>query len=177
MSENGNEAGRPTNEEALAEANERLETRLDSWRDKHYDNGSEGNGKMNGFNRVVMVGRLTRDPEVKQTKSGRAVSDLALAVREPYKGQDGEPAERSCFVDIVVWGKLAETCGEYLKKGRVILVEGRLQLDRWQAADGQKRSKHRITANRIQFLTGDRKDTSVTAEEPAVAAPAETVTF
>ena len=173
MSGNGNEAGRPTNEEALDEANERLETKLDSWRDKHYGAGNEGNGKMSGFNRVVMVGRLTRDPEVKQTKSGRSVSDLSLVVREDYRGKDGEPAERTCFVDIVVWGKLAETCGEYLKKGRAILVEGRLQLDRWQAADGQKRSKHRVTADRIHFLSGDGKNNEVKAEEPA-AAPAET---
>lgn len=161
------EADRSGNEEALNGAQERLEKRLDEWRDKHYGAEGEEDSKMNGFNRVVMVGRVTRDPEVKQTTSGRAVTDLFLAVNENYKGKDGEQAERTCFIEVAAWGRLAKACGEYLKKGRPILVEGRLRLDRWQAADGQKRSKHRITADRIQFLSGSRKNDTVTADEPS----------
>ena len=170
MSGTEKEASRPENGEMLEEAKKRLGKKLDAWRDVHYGSEDEGNEKMSGFNRVVMVGRLTRDPEVKQTKSGRSVTDLSIAATEAYKNKDGEQAERTCFIDVAAWGKLAETCGEYLKKGSPILVEGRLKLDRWEAADGQKRSKHRLTADRIQFLSGSRKDTEVRADEPAPAA-------
>jgi len=175
MSENGNGKARPSDEEALSEAKERLEEKLDAWRDKHYgsEDKDEGNYRMKGFNRAVMVGRLTRDPEVKQTKTGRSVTDINLAVNEEYTGRDGKPVERVCFIEVAAWGKLAETCGEYLKKGGAILVEGHLRLDRWQAADGQKRSKHRITADRIQFLSGDRRNTEVNADDsPEAEAPA-----
>ncbi len=107
---------------------------------------------MTGFNRVVLVGNLTRDPELRQIPSGTAVADLGMATNEKYKNRDGQTVESTCFVDIVTWGKQAQVCGQYLAKGSSILVEGRLQFDQWKASDGQNRHKLRVRADRIQFL-------------------------
>ena len=107
---------------------------------------------MSGFNRVVLMGNLTREPRVRQLPSGTTVGDLSLAASDVRKNRDGESVETVCFVDIVAWGRQAETCGEYLRKGSPVLVEGRLQLDRWEADDGQKRSKLRVRADRVKFL-------------------------
>jgi len=104
------------------------------------------------MNRVFLAGNLTRDPELKQTNSGMAVTDLGVAVNERYKNRNGEQVERVCFTDVVVWGRQAETCTQYLTKGAPVLVEGSLQLDRWENADGQPRSKMRVRANRVQFI-------------------------
>jgi len=97
------------------------------------------------------MGNITRDPECRQTPSGTSVADLRLAVSERYKNRSGEEVESVCYVDIVVWGRQAETCEQYLSKGAPILVEGRLQLDEWEK-DGQKRSKLRVRADRVQFM-------------------------
>ncbi len=107
---------------------------------------------MSSMNRVFLAGNLTRDPELKQTSSGMAVADLGVAVNDRYKNRNGEQVERVCFTDVVVWGRQAETCTQYLTKGAPVLVEGRLQLDRWENADGQPRSKMRVCANRVQFI-------------------------
>jgi len=104
------------------------------------------------------MGNLTADPEIRYTPSGAAVSDLRLAVNHKYKASNGEMKEDACFIDVVVWNKQAETCAQYLSKGSPILVEGRLQHDRWEK-DGQKQSKHRVVANRVQFL-GSPKNAS-----------------
>jgi single-strand DNA-binding protein len=104
------------------------------------------------MNRVFLAGNLTRDPELKQTNSGMAVADLGVAINDHYKNRNGEQVERVCFTDVVVWGRQAETCTQYLTKGAPVLVEGRLQLDRWENADGQPRSKMRVCANRVQFI-------------------------
>jgi len=104
------------------------------------------------MNRVFLAGNLTRDPELKQTNNGMAVADLGVAVNERYKNRNGEQVERVCFTDVVVWGRQAETCTQYLTKGAPVLVEGRLQLDRWENADGQPRSKMLVCANRVQFI-------------------------
>lgn len=106
------------------------------------------------LNCVILAGRLTRDPEVRHTASGQAVADLGLAVGERYKSKSGEWVERTCFVDVVVWGRQAETCGEYLAKGAPVLIDGRLQLDQWENQQGEKRSKLLVRANRVQFLSG-----------------------
>jgi single-strand DNA-binding protein len=98
------------------------------------------------------MGNLTRDPDVRQVPSGASVADLGLATNEVYKNSAGEQVERTCFVDIVAWGRQAETCGRYLSKGAPVLVEGRLQLDRWQTEQGESRSKLRVKADRVQFL-------------------------
>lgn len=103
------------------------------------------------FNKVILVGRLTRDVEVKYLGSGMAVTDLGLAVNHTYRRQDGETVEETCFIDCTVWGKQAESCSQYLSKGRGVLVEGRLKLETWET-DGQKRSKHKVSADRVQFL-------------------------
>jgi single-strand DNA-binding protein len=110
---------------------------------------------MVSLNRVLLAGNLTRDPEVRYTPSGRAVSDLGMAINRRFRTSDGQDKEDTCFVDIVVWGRQAETCGEYLGKGSPALVEGRLQFDQWEK-DGQKNSKLKVVADRVQFLGSPR---------------------
>jgi len=110
---------------------------------------------MASYNRVVMVGNLTRDPEYKQLTSGQAVCRLGLASNRQFKNrQTGSMVQEVCYIDIDVWGPQAESCRQYLAKGRSVLVEGRLKLDSWDdQASGQKRSKHSIVADRIVFLS------------------------
>jgi single-strand DNA-binding protein len=119
---------------------------------------------MADVNRVFLAGRLTRDPEVRYTPSGTAVADLGLAISERYKTKEGEWEEKTVFVDVVVWGRQAETAGEYLYKGSPVLVEGRLQLDQWENQQGEKRSRIRVRADRVQFLGNPRKDNE--ADQP-----------
>ncbi len=123
---------------------------------------------MANFNRVILVGNLTRDPELRYTPSGAPVCSFDLAVNRSYTTQAGERRDEVCFITIVAWGKQAETCAEYLSKGRTTLVEGRLAQRSWETPDGQKRSKHEVVADRVQFL-GGRKG----SEEEAVPAPTE----
>lgn len=111
---------------------------------------------MASFNRVILMGNLTRDPEVSYLPSGTAVADMGLAIDDSYKNREGEMVERTCFVDIKVWARQAETCAQYLSKGSPVLVEGRLQLDKWQTKEGDNRSKLRVRADRVQFLGGPR---------------------
>ncbi|MCX5757569.1 MAG: single-stranded DNA-binding protein [Candidatus Hydrogenedentes bacterium] len=109
--------------------------------------------KMFDLNRVILVGRLTRDPELKYTPAGLAVCKMGLAVSRFYKGKDGEKREDTTFVDLTVWEKTAEYCGQRLRKGRPVIVEGRLRSDTWDdKTTGQKRSKLEITVQRIQEL-------------------------
>ena len=128
---------------------------------------------MSSMNRVFLAGNLTRDPEIKQTSSGLTVADLGIAVSEKYKNRDGEAVERVCFADVVVWGRQAETCEQYLTKGAAVLVEGRLQLDRWETPDGQPRSKMRVCAQRVQFIGRGsavaEQDTAATATAGSAA--------
>ncbi len=108
---------------------------------------------MAGYNRIVMVGNLTRDPEYKQLVSGQAVCRLGLATNRQFKSrQSGDMVQEVCFVDIDVWGAQAESCRQYLQKGRQVLIEGRLKLDTWEDPNGQNRSKHTIVADRVVFL-------------------------
>lgn len=105
------------------------------------------------FNKVILLGNLTRDPEVRYTPKGSAVCDLGLAVNRVYSTEGGEKREEVTFVDIVLWARLAEIAGEYLKKGRPVLIEGRLQLDTWDdKTSGQKRSKLRVIGETMQLL-------------------------
>ena len=106
---------------------------------------------MASFNKVLLLGNLTRDPELKYTKSGAAIASFGLAVNRKFK-QGEEWKEETCFVDITVWAKQAENCAAYLKKGSSALIEGRLDLQTWEA-DGQKKSKLEVVANNVQFLT------------------------
>jgi single-strand DNA-binding protein len=108
---------------------------------------------MASFNKVMLIGNLTRDPEVRHTPKGTAVGDFGLAMNMSYRTQDGSDKEEVCYVDVVVWGRQAETCKEYLSKGRQVFVEGRLQLDQWESPQGEKRSRLRVRAERVQFLS------------------------
>ena len=107
---------------------------------------------MASLNRVLLIGNLTRDPEIRHTPKGTAVGDLSMAMNMVYRGQDGTEKEEVCYVDVVVWGRQAETCKDYLSKGSPIFVEGRLQLDQWETQQGEKRSRLRVRAERVQFL-------------------------
>lgn len=109
---------------------------------------------MAGYNRVVMIGNLTRDPEYKQLSSGQAVCRLGLASNRQFKNrQTGSMVQEVCYIDIDVWGAQAESCRQYLQKGRAVLIEGRIKLDSWEDANGQNRSKHSIVADRVVFLS------------------------
>jgi single-strand DNA-binding protein len=107
---------------------------------------------MASLNRVFLIGNLTRDPEIRHTPKGTAVGDLAMAINMSYRTAEGAEKEEVCYVDIVVWGRQAEICKDYLSKGSPIFVEGRLQLDQWESNQGEKRSRLRVRAERIQFL-------------------------
>jgi len=113
---------------------------------------------MASYNRVIIMGNLTRDPEYKQLSSGQAVCRLGVASNRNFKNrQTGTLTQEVCFVDVDVWGAQAESCNQYLQKGRGVLVEGRLKLDSWEQ-DGQKRSKHSIVADRVTFLSSGADD-------------------
>ena len=119
---------------------------------------------MASYNRIVLIGNLTRDPEYKQLPSGQPVCRLGLAVNRQYKNkQTGAMVQEVCFIDIDVFGPQAESCRQYLQKGRPVLVEGRLKFDTWQTPDGQTRSKHSVVADRVVFL-GSSAQTSADAE-------------
>ena len=108
---------------------------------------------MASFNKVMLLGNLTRDPEVKYTPKGSAVADIGLAVNRTYTTDGGEKREETTFVDVTMWGRQAEIAGEYLKKGRPLFVDGRLQLDTWDDKQtGQKRSKLRVVCENFQML-------------------------
>lgn len=107
---------------------------------------------MASFNRVILVGNLTRDPELRYTPSGTAVTELGLAVNDRRKSDTGEWIEETTFVDVTLWQRNAEVASEYLTKGSPVLVEGRLKLDTWQGNDGQKRSKLKVVGEKMQLL-------------------------
>lgn len=108
---------------------------------------------MANLNKVMLIGNLTRDPEIKYTPKGNAVADIGLAVNRVYSTDQGEKREETTFVDVELWGRLAELAGEYLKKGRPVFIEGRLKLDTWDdKQSGQKRSKMRVVGEVMQFL-------------------------
>jgi single-strand DNA-binding protein len=108
---------------------------------------------MASFNKVILLGNLTRDPEVRYTPKGSAVCDLGIAVNRQYTLESGEKREEVTYVDVVLWSRLAEIAGEYLKKGRPIFIEGRLQMDTWDDKQtGQKRTKLRVIGETMQLL-------------------------
>ena len=112
------------------------------------------------LNKTMLIGNLTRDVEMKYIPSGAAVANFGLAVNRTYANSDGEKVDDVCYIDIVAWNRLAEVAGEYLTKGQPIFVEGRLQMDSWEDADGKKRSKLKVVAQNIQFLGGGKADNS-----------------
>jgi single-strand DNA-binding protein len=130
---------------------------------------------MANFNKVILAGNLTRDPELRYTPKGLAIAKIGLAINRSWKTETGEAKEEVTFVDVDAFGKQAETIGQYLKKGRPILVEGRLRLDQWDDKQtGQKRNKLGVVLEGFQFLdSGNRGDTASEApRRPAAAAAA-----
>jgi single-strand DNA-binding protein len=113
---------------------------------------------MANLNKVMLIGNLTRDPEIKYTPKGQAIAELGLAINRRYTTESGEKREETTFVDVTLWGRLAEIAKEYLTKGRPVYIEGRLTLDTWDDKQtGQKRSKMRVTGDQMQLL-GSRGD-------------------
>lgn len=104
------------------------------------------------LNKVTIAGRLTRKPQLRKTPNGIAVTDLLIALNREFTTLGGDKQQEVCFVDVVVWGKQAESCSENLDCSSPVFVEGRLQLDVWYAKDGEKRCKLRVAAERVQFL-------------------------
>jgi single-strand DNA-binding protein len=110
------------------------------------------------LNKVFLMGNLTRDPELRRLPSGVAVTELGLALNRTFTGKDGEKREEVVFIDVTVWDRQAETCCQYLKKGRPVHIEGFLKMDTWEDKNsGEKRSKVKVQADRVQFL-GGRED-------------------
>jgi len=114
---------------------------------------------MASLNRVLLIGNLTRDPELRYIPSGTAVAKFGVAVNREYTDKtSGEKKENTCFVDITVWGRQAETCNQYLSKGRPVFIEGRLEYSTWETKEGDKRNKLEVVAERVQFLGGRREE-------------------
>ncbi|MCC7476346.1 MAG: single-stranded DNA-binding protein [Pirellulales bacterium] len=125
---------------------------------------------MASFNRVILVGNLTRDPELRYIPSGTAVSDVTVAVNDRIKRND-QWVDEATFVDVTLWGRTAEIANEYLSKGSPVLIEGRLKLDRWEK-DGQKHSRLRVTCERMQML-GSREGGGGRGGRPSGGVPSE----
>ncbi len=104
------------------------------------------------LNKVLLIGNLTRDPELRYIPNGTAVADIGLAMNHKWTGKDGQKHEEVTFVDVTMWARTAELASEYLHKGDPVFIEGRLQLNQWQDKDGQKRSRLRVVCDRMQFL-------------------------
>lgn len=109
---------------------------------------------MPNLNKVLLMGNLTRDPELRYTPSGAAVVEFGMAINRQWKGQDGQKKEEVTFVDVTAWQRTAEIISEYCKKGSPLFVEGRLQLDSWDGKDGQKKYKMRVVVENMQLLGG-----------------------
>lgn len=115
------------------------------------------------LNRVVLIGNLTKDPELRFTPAGSSVANLRMAVNRRWTNREGERVDSTDFFNVVVWGKLAELCAEYVRKGSPIAADGRLQSRSWETEDGQKRSTVEVVAENVQFL-GRAQQTGTSAE-------------
>ena len=133
---------------------------------------------MAAFNKVILMGNLTRDPELRYTPDGMAICNFGIAVNDSFRrSSEGESKDETMFIDVATFRKQAENCGQYLKKGRRVLVEGRLRLERWQAQDGANRSKHTVSANVVQFLSaGEERGGANDSSSKAESAPSKSET-
>ena len=123
---------------------------------------------MASLNRVILIGNVTKDPELRFTPSGQAVTTLRLAVNRRYKNKQGEMVDQTDYFNVVVWARQAEIVGEFVKRGTPVAVEGRLQSRSWEAEDGSKRSAVEVVADNVQFLGRPGKDREETGSaEPA----------
>ena len=120
-----------------------------------------------GLNQVTLIGNLTRDPELRYTPSNTAVADFGLAINRTFNNKNDEKEEETTFVDVTVWGRQAENCEQYLAKGAPALVLGRLTFDSWDNNEGQQRSKLKVTARRVDFLSGSERDENEPPATPA----------
>jgi len=130
---------------------------------------------MASYNKVLLMGNLTKDPELRYTPQGSAVVNLRMAVNRKYKDKNQELKEEVCFITAVVWNKQAETCNQYLHKGSAIFVEGRLQSRSWEDNAGQKRNVIEVRAERVQFL-GSPQAKAQAPIEPSDVIPGESTT-
>lgn len=137
---------------------------------------------MASLNRVILIGNLTRDPEMRFTQSGSPVAGFGLAVNRAYTNKQGEKVESVDYFNIVAWAKLAELCAEYIRKGSPVAIEGRLQSRSWEGEDGKKRSTVEVVAENVQFLgrptggggpRGDRDETDFAGVQSGKGAPAD----
>lgn len=130
---------------------------------------------MANYNKVLLMGNLTRDPELKRTSSDMAVAQISIAVNRRYKDKTGELKEETTFVDCEAWGKTAETMAKYLSKGRPVFVEGRLKLDQWQDKEGNNRSKLKVVIEKFEFVDsrGGQSSTPSPAETVTATPPAD----
>ena len=129
---------------------------------------------MPNLNRVMLMGNLTRDPELRYTPNNTAVTSVGLAVNRRWRNQQGESQEETTFVDCEAWGRQAEVINEYMRKGKPIYIEGRLRLDQWQDRDGNNRSKLKIVVENFQFLDSRAGDGGQRPATPAASAAAST---
>jgi single-strand DNA-binding protein len=128
---------------------------------------------MNGFNKVIIAGNLTRDPELRYTPKGTAIARITLAVNRTWKNETGETKEEVSFIDVEAWDKRAEIISQYLKKGRPLLVEGRLKQDTWEDKNThQKQSKLKVVMEGFTFLDSGRSDSTAPTGTRSAASPA-----
>ena len=127
------------------------------------------------LNKVFLIGNLTRDPELRYIPSGSAVATFTIGVNRVWKTPTGEKKEQASFIRIVVWGRRAEVCGEYLSKGSPVFVEGRIQSRDWQTQDGQKRNTVEVIADNIQFLRAGEKRAGPAGKQAPVPEDVETI--
>jgi len=128
---------------------------------------------MASFNKVILMGNLTRDPELRYTPKGMAVAKIGLAVNRTWRNEAGEQKEEVTFIDVDIWGRTAENVGQYMRKGSPILIEGRLKLDQWDDKQtGQKRSRLGVTAETVQFLSGGNRAPGAAGESGSVSTTA-----
>ncbi len=133
---------------------------------------------MASVNRVIVMGNLTRDPELRYTPGGAAVTSFGLGINRRFRDNAGAQKDEVTFVEIVTWGKQAETCGEFLAKGRLVLIEGRLRQERWKTPEGESRSALTVVAERVQFLGSGRSPAAeADTEADGASAPEREVPF
>lgn len=129
---------------------------------------------MVNLNKVLLVGNLTRDPELRYTPGGTAVTTLGIAVNRTFKDKAGQAQKDTCFLNVVVWAQMAEVCNQYLQKGKPVFVEGRLQSRSWKNSEGKNRNVLEVVASRVQFMPqGQRQNTQDTPEIDLGDAPEE----
>jgi single-strand DNA-binding protein len=128
---------------------------------------------MPNFNKVILIGNLTRDPTIRSFSDDRQVANFGLAINRSYRTSDGQQREETCFIDCDAWGRTASVIGQYLSKGSSCLIEGRLRLDNWEDQQGQKRSRHKISVDNVQLLgrSGPDQDGPVEQESGGFRQP------